>query len=90
MTDPKKRRECIKYGSCMSGSQRLREFCFDMGQKKYRYFKSKEEQKDVETKTMVLARCEYEVQNKVNIKDINIIEQSWHLWKMGRTYWQMQ
>ncbi len=65
MPDIRAKRDCVKYGSMMSGSQRLRLFYFDPAAKKYRYYRSREETKDVIEKSMNLARGEYEVQSKV-------------------------
>ena len=59
------KRDCVKYGSFMSGSRLERVFIFDASAKKYRYYRSKEESKDVAEKSMNLARGEYEIQDKV-------------------------
>ncbi len=65
MPDLAAKRVCTKYGSVMFGSQRLRVFNFDTTLNKYRYYRSREDTKDVESKSMFLARGEYEVQTKV-------------------------
>lgn len=61
MTDLRARRSCVKYGSIMTDSWRVRIFCFDTETQKYRYFQSKEDVADKAKKAMDLARCEYEI-----------------------------
>lgn len=51
----------------MCGAKRPRQFNFDMTRRKYVYFRTPEEKKDVETKQMKLALCEYEIQSKEQV-----------------------
>jgi len=50
----------------MSGTQRPRVFCFDTSVKKYRYYRTKEDQQDVAEKSMSLPRCDYQIHKKDN------------------------
>ena len=52
----------------MSSLQRSRFFSFDTVFNKYRYYRSREAGKDVESKAMYLARGRYEVQDQVNTR----------------------
>jgi len=64
MADLKLRRSCVKYGNIMTDSWRVRTFCFDMEEKKYRYFQKKEDVIDKVKKRMDLGKCEYEITSK--------------------------
>lgn len=65
MPDLTKRRQCMKFGNWLSWIERPRFFNFDASTEKYRYYRSKEEEKDVEHKATHLAMCQYAIENKV-------------------------
>lgn len=66
MPDIATKRACMKFGSFLSWVIKPRFFSFDSTTEKYRYYRAKEEGKDVESKAANLAMCDYDIEKKVN------------------------
>lgn len=65
MTDISIKRPCVKFGNWLSWIEKERYFNFDAATEKYRYYMTKDDAVDVESKARLIYKGEYEVNRKV-------------------------